>query len=248
MSKKGSNGSPKGTSAGIRPGRLRVIILLAIGAGALLIAIAGISTREPGDEYTRISGVNDGQRIFGGVRQLGDRLGKEDAPVQVQVFTDVQSIGAAEDFVEVVAPLANEEARQGEVKLLLRNRSLTRNPTQLSFFGIEAAAAQDAGWNYAWLMTQNLDLAEKDGIDEEFLELLAEAIERVELPIWRRDYRAGLEPDSEVTQRLEDYDKVAIDLGLRAAPAMVVAGRSGTKVLQDSPDLATVRQAINTVR
>jgi hypothetical protein len=29
---------------------------------------------------------------------------------------------------------------------------------------------------------------------------------------------------------------------------MVVAGRSGTKVLQDSPDLATVRQAINTVR
>jgi protein-disulfide isomerase len=70
----------------------------------------------------------------------------------------------------------------------------------------------------------------------------------VELPIWRRDYRAGLEPDSEVTQRLEDYDKVAIDLGLRAAPAMVVAGQSGTKVLQDSPDLATVRQAINTVR
>ena len=231
-----------------RPGRIRVILLLAVGAGALLIAIAGISTREPSDEYTRVAGVNDGQRIFGGVRQLGDRLGEEDAPVQVQVFTDVQSLQGAEDFEEVIAPLADAEARQGEVKLLLRNRSLTRNATQLSFFGVEAAAEQDAGWNYAWLMTQNLDLAEEDGIDEEFLELLAEAIERVELPIWRRDYRRGLEPDREVTQRLEDYDKVAIDLGLRAAPALVVAGPSGTEVLQDTPDLATVRQAIDTVR
>ena len=225
-----------------------MIILLAVGAAALLIAIAGIATREPGNDYTRVSGVNDGQRLFGGVRQLGDRLGEENAPVQIQVFTDVQSVTGAEDFVEVVAPLANAEARQGEVKLLLRNRSLTRNATQLSFFGIEAAAEQDAGWNFAWLMTQNLDLAEQEGIDEEFLELLAESIERVELPIWRRDYRRGLEPDSEVTRRLEDYDKVAIDLGLRAAPAMVVAGPSGTEVLQDSPDLATVRQAIDTVR
>ena len=225
-----------------------MIILLAVGAAALLIAIAGIATREPGNDYTRVSGVNDGQRIFGGVRQLGDRLGEQGAPVQVQVFTDVQSVIGAEGFVEVVGPLANAEARQGEVKLLLRNRSLTRNATQLSFFGIEAAAEQDAGWNYAWLMTQNLDLAEEEGIDEEFLELLAESIERVELPIWRRDYRRGLAPDSEMTKRLEDYDKVAIDLELRASPAMVVAGPSGTEILQDTPDLATVRQAIDTVR
>ena len=225
-----------------------MIILLVIAAAALLIAIAGIATREPGSEYTRVSGINDGQRFFGGVRQLGDRLGEEDAPVQIQVYTDVQSLQGAENFEEVVAPLANGEARQGEVKLLLRNRSLTRNATQLSFFGVEAAVEQDAGWNYAWLMTQNLDLAEEKGIDEEFLALLAESIERIELPLWRRDYRRGLEPDSEVTRRLEDYDKVAIDLGLRAAPAMVVAGPSGTEVLQDSPDLATVRQAIDTVR
>lgn len=225
-----------------------MILLLALGASALLIAIAGIATREPGNDYTRVEGVNDGQRIFGGVRQLGDRLGEEGAPVQVQVFTDVQSLQGAENFEEVIAPLANGEARQGEVKLLLRNRSLTRNATQLSFFGVEAAVEQDAGWNYAWLMTQNLDLAEEKGIDEDFLELLAEAIERVDLPLWRRDYRRGLEPDSQVTRRLEDYDKVAIDLGLRAAPAMVVAGPGGTEVLQDSPDLATVRRAIDIVR
>ena len=245
----GSNGTPAEPGKGeARPGRLRVIILLAVGFAALMIAIAGIATREPGNDYTRVEGVNDGQRIFGGVRQLGDRLGEEDAPVQIQVFTDVQSVVGAEDFVEVVAPIANAEARQGEVRMLLRNRSLTRNATQLSFFGIEAATEQDAGWNFAWLMTQNLDLAEQEGIDEEFLELLAEAIERVELPIWRRDYRRGLDPESEMTRRLEDYDKVAIDLGLRAAPAMVVAGPGGTEVLQDSPDLATVRRAIDIVR
>jgi hypothetical protein len=114
---------------------------------------------------------------------------------------------------------------------------------------LPAAVEQDAGWNYAYLMVRNLDRAERIGaIDQEFLTELAESIERVELPIWEEDFRQGFDPESATTRRLEEYDKVAIDLGLRAEPAMVVAGPSGTRVLQDSPDLAEVRSAIAAVR
>lgn len=235
--------------AGKRSGRLWILAALVISAGALLVAIVGMATREPSAEVTRLSGVNDSQRIFGGVRQLGDRLGFVDAPVQIQYFTDVQSVPGGENFLEVIPRLVDSEVRDGTVQLLFRNRSLTRNPTQITFYGVEAAELQDAGWNYAYLMVRNLDLAEEAGsIDEDFLTELAVGIERLELPIWRRDFERGLDPESAMTRGLEEDDKVSIDLGLRAEPAMVVAGASGTEVLQDSPDLARVRAAISRVR
>ena len=234
---------------GARPGRFWILLALIVAGGALLVGIIGLATKEASNEYVRVEGTTDAQRIFGGVRQLGDRLGFGDAPVQIQYFTDVQSIPGRENFLAVVPDLVETEVRNGDVQMLFRNRSLTRNPTQISFYGVEAAAAQDAGWNFAYLMVRNFDLAEEAGrIDEELLSDLAEGVERMELPIWKRDFERGIEPDSATTRRLEEYDKIAIDLGLRAEPAMVVAGPSGTEVLQDSPGLERVRTAIEAVR
>lgn len=231
-----------------RPGRVRVIILLLVAAGALLIGIIGLSTREPEGEYVRVTGVSDAQRIFGGVRQLGDRLGEEGAPVQVQYFTDVQSAGFRDQFLEVIPTLVTTRVRSGEVRLLLRNRSLTRNATELSFYGVEAAAEQDYGWNFAYLMVRNQELAKVQGLDREFLVELAESIEGLELVEWEAAFDAGLDPESEMTRSLEEQDSLAINLEIRAAPAMLVAGPGGTEILQDSPDLATVQRAIDSVR
>ena len=234
---------------GSRPGRLWILAALILAAGALLVAIVGMATREPSEEFSKISGVNDSQRIFGGVRQLGDRLGFGDAPVQIQYFTDVQSVPGGENFVAVVPPLVDSEIRNGTVQMLFRTPSLSRNPPQLSFYGVEAAELQDAGWNYAYLMVRNLDLAEETGaVNEEFLADIAEGIERLEEPVWRQNFAQGLDLESAMTRGLEEDDKVSIDHGLRAEPAMIVAGPSGTEVLQDSPDLARVRAAIARVR
>ena len=211
-------------------------------------AIVGMSTREPAREYRDVQGAGDAQRIFGGVRQLGERLGDEGAPVQIQVFTDVQSAGYADWFLEVIPALVNGPVREGDINLLLRNRSFTRNPTQLSFYGVEAAAEQDYGWNFAYLMVRNQDLAIELGLDADFLESLAESIEALEVPLWRDAYEAGLEPGSEMTASLEEQDKVAIDLELTAEPAVVVAGDGGTEVLMDAPELSDIQAAIGQVR
>jgi len=239
-----STASPESGGAAGRPGRFRVLGLLLIGITALVIAIVGMSTREPSNEFRGVEGANDAQRIFGGVFQLGERLGAGNSPVQVQIFTDVQAAGFSEWFLDVVPALTEGPVRAGEVQLLLRNRSLTRNPTELSFFGIEAAAEQDYAWNYAYLVVRNLDLAREVGLDAEYLEDIAEAIDGVELAVWKQDYERSLEPDSEVTKRLEEQDQLAIDLELRAQPALVVTGPGGTEILQDAPDLAAIRAAI----
>lgn len=239
---------PESPGASKRPGRYRILGILVVAFAVLTISIIGMSTREPGNEFRSVSGTDEAQRIFGGEFQRGERLGPGDAPVQVQVFTDVQDAGFSSWFDGVIPALVDGPVRDGSIQLLLRNRSLTRNPTELSFFGIEAAAEQDYAWNYAYLVSRNLDLAREVGLDDDFLQTIAESIERLELAVWKTDYEAALEPDSEVMQRLEDHDKLAIDLELRAEPALVITGPGGTEVLQDTPDLAEIEAAIGEVR
>ncbi|HMT06169.1 MAG: thioredoxin domain-containing protein [Solirubrobacterales bacterium] len=231
-----------------RPGQLRTLIILAVAAGALLIGLVGIATREPGQEYDDVVGVGDMQRIFGGVRQLDDRLGSDDAPVQMQLFLDAQSSTYRDQFLDTVPALVTGPVRDGTLKLLYRNRSLTRNATELSFYGIEAAARQGYAWQYAYLMFRNHEAAEESGLDEEFLTRLAESIENLEIEEWKQDFEEGLEDGSQMNADLQAQDQIAIDLEIRDQPAAVVNGPGGTEVVQDAPDLTELETAIGEVQ
>ena len=231
-----------------RPGQLRTLIILAVAAGALLIGLVGIATREPGQEYDDVVGVGDMQRIFGGVRQLDDRLGSDDAPVQMQLFLDAQSSTYRDQFLDTVPALVTGPVRDGTLKLLYRNRSLTRNATELSFYGIEAAARQGYAWQYAYLMFRNHEAAEESGLDEEFLTRLAESIENLGIEEWNQDFEEGLEDGSQMNADLQAQDQIAIDLEIRDQPAAVVNGPGGTEVVQDAPDLTELETAIGEVQ
>lgn len=231
-----------------RPGQFRTLIILAVAVGALLIGLIGMSTREASNEYEDVQGVQEMRQTIGGERQLDDRLGSDDAPVQMQVFLDAQSGTYRDQFFDTIPPLINGPVRSGDLKLLYRNRSLTRNATQLSFYGIEAAMNQNYGWQYAFLMFRNQELAKQVGLDEEFLTNLAESIEYLDLPQWEQDFKAGLENGSQMNADLQAQDQIAIDLEIRDEPAIVVNGPRGTEIVQDAPDLAQIEAAIDAVK
>lgn len=231
-----------------RRGRLRVLLLLALGAFALAVAIYEISTREAGDEYVRLQGVQESRRLFGGVPQEADRLGSADAPVTIQVFNDVQCSDCREPFLEALPTLAEEHARPGEVKLLYRHYSNSRNPIELGFYGAEAAAEQNYMWNYVFLFFRNQEEAERLGLDESFLEAVASGIEELDLDLWRRDLERGSGPDGALTARLERDEELGRDLRIRLGGAMVVTGPRGTRTLQEGPSLEEIEAAIAAVR
>lgn len=239
---------PEAEPAGRRPGRIRIVLILALAVTGLMVGIVGLSTQEPGEQFKDVIGAADSQRIFGGVRQLDDRLGSEDAPIKVQYFVDVQSSTYKDQFLETIPPTVSTDVRDGEVQFLLRNRSLTQNATELSFYGVEAAANQGYGWQFAYLMVRNQGEAEKHRLTEDFLETLAGAIPHLELPEWKEDFDEGVDPDSEMTADLQAQDELAIQLKIRDEPAFVVAGPGGTQVLQDAPDLDRLQLAIDEVR
>jgi protein-disulfide isomerase len=231
-----------------RRGRLWVIAILALALGALGYAIVNISTQKAGRAVVHVAGISEAQEIFGGVPQEGDRLGSEDAPVTIQIFNDLQCSSCREDFLSTIPALTENYARPGEVKLLYRHYSNGENPTELGFYGAEAAAEQGYGWQYAYLFFVNQKEAERFGIDQDFLDSIAGGVEELNAPEWEAAMEEDGQSDGPIAKRLQGYEELGSDLGIRTGQAAIVSGPTGTKTLQDGPKLGEIERAIEEVQ
>jgi protein-disulfide isomerase len=233
--------------AGHRRGRWLVLAALGLAVVALIAAIADLSTREPDPSKVEIEGIGDAQRLFGGIRQSGDRIGPPDAEVAIEVFDDLQCSPCREQFLSTVPALVEELVRPGELRMEYRHYSFSANPQQLGFFGAEAAAEQGYAWQYAYLFFRSQAEAERLGVDEDFLRSVAGAIPELDLEEWQDylDEEGG--PDGEIRRTLAVYEELGRDLRIRAEPAAIVSGPSGTRILQDSPSLREIRAAVEAV-
>ncbi len=227
-----------------RRGRLWVILILALGATALVYSVVNISTQKADKNIVHIAGIEDAQRIFGGVPQEGDREGSADAPVTIQVFNDMQCSSCREDYLSTIPQLVENYARLGSAKLLWRHYSNAENAEELSFFGAEAAAEQGYGWQYTYLFFRNQEEAEKHGVDQDFLDSVAGGVEELNFPEWEEDLEKDGQSDGPIAHRLEGYEELGQQLGIRLGQGMIVTGPNGSETLQEGPSLAEVEAAI----
>lgn len=230
-----------------RRGRLWVALVLGLGLLALGYVIVNLSTKEAGDEVVHIAGISEAQEIFGGVPQEGDRLGSDDAPVTVQLFNDLQCSNCSEDFLAAIPALAEKYARTGDVKFLYRHYSNSESPTELGFFGAEAAAEQGYGWQYTYLFFRNQDEAERFGVDQEFLDSVAGSIGELDVPEWKEFLEEEGGADGAITKRLEADEELGRGLGIRYGQAAIVSGPGGSRTIQDGAELGQIERAIAAV-
>ncbi len=231
-----------------RRGRLWVLAILALALFGLGYLVVEISTQKEGPAVVHVDGIGDAQRIFGGIPQEGDRLGSSDAPVTIQVFNDMQCSNCREDFLGTIPSLAEDFARPGDVQLLYRHYSNSENTEELSFYGAEAAAEQGYGWQYIYLFFRNQDEAGHFGVDQNFLDSIAGGVEELNGPEWEEDLEDKGGPGGAISKRLEGYEELGRDLGIRVRQAMIVNGPNGTETLQDGPSLGQVERAIEAVQ
>lgn len=231
-----------------RRGRIWVVLLLAIGLLAVGYLVVSVATVKPGDPVVHVAGIADAQELFGGVPQEGDRLGSSNAPVTIQVFNDLQCANCREDFLSTIPSLTEDYARPGDAQLLYRHYSNSENVTQLGFFGAEAAADQGYGWQYVYLFFRNQEEAGHFGADQNFLESVAGGIEELNFPEWKDDLEENGGPGGAISKRLEGYEELGSNLGIRVRQAAIVTGPKGTETLQDGPSLGQIDRAIAAVR
>ena len=230
-----------------RRGRLWVVVLLALGAIALGYALVNISTQKPSNDVVQIAGIEDAQRLFGGVPQEGDRVGSSDAPVTVQVFNDLQCSSCQEAYLSTIPALVEKYARPGDVQFDWRHYSNAENPEELGFYGAEAAAEQGYGWQYTYLFFRSQDEANKFGVDQSFLESVAGGVEELNFPEWKEDLEKKGQSGGPIAKRLEGYEELGQNLGIRTGQALILSGPGGSETLQDSPSLAEIEAAIKRV-
>ena len=145
--------------------------MLAVGVGYAIIAIA---VGEGGPQAIEIQGRPEVQKLIAGIRQEEERLGSSDAPVEIELFTDIRFVPGAEFQREVVDPVIAEYVRTERAQINLRHFSFGRTAVTEAAIAADAAGAQGHQWQYAELVMRNLGIVDEDGVDEEFLNEIAE--------------------------------------------------------------------------
>jgi len=217
--------------------------LLVVGGGALVAAIVSIAVGEGGPQAQEIGGVNEVQRIFGGIAQEGAELGPEDAETVVTVFNDIQCEPCAAYEIDVIDPLVEEYARTGEARFEFRHFSLAPNDTTVAAIAAEAAGEQARQWQYLDTFVRNQEAAISRDVDDDVLREIAEAVPQLETDQWLEDF------DSPRSEELVREDAMlAAELELPADPAVVVSGTGGQRELIESPSSEQIESAIAEVR
>jgi protein-disulfide isomerase len=195
-----------------------------------------------GPKPATIGGVNDVQRIFGGIPQEGAYIGPEDADTTITVFNDLQCSPCADFETDVVDPLVERYARTGEARLEFRHFSLAPNDTTLAAIASEAAGVQSRQWQYLDTFVRNIDATKTRAVDETYLREVAEAVPELDPEQWADDFD---DPDAE--ERVRADAMLAAQLKLPAQPAVVVSGPGGTRQLIETPSLEDIEAAVDQV-
>jgi protein-disulfide isomerase len=210
-----------------------------VGIVAIAAALISIAVGESGPRPQDVGGINDTQRVFGGIEQAGDAIGPADAEITVSVFNDLQCSACATYHRSTVVPLIESYARTGEARVELRHFSIAPNDTTLAAIAAEAAGEQARQWQFADLFFRNQGLARERGVDEALLREIAVAVPQLEISEWEQAYGSA---QSEEAVRADAM--LASELELPAEPAVVVDGPGGTRTLIESPALEGIEAAI----
>lgn len=224
------------------------LLTLIIGVG---YAIYSIAVGEGGPQAdVELEGRPAVQDRIAGLRQLGARLGDADAPVRIDLFTDLRAVEAAEFQEDVVDPVIAEYVRPGRAQIYLRHFSFGRTSVTEPAIAADAAGEQGHQWQYAEIVLANLGNAPPRGLDEEFLRELAEVTPGLEVEEWREVFDAELErqrQDPDYESAVDEDGEAAFELELPAQPALLISGPGGEERLVDTPSLDEARAAIERV-
>jgi protein-disulfide isomerase len=226
-------------------------VIIAVVVAGVAISIVSISIGNGGPNTVAYEERGEVQGLIAGIAQDGARLGEEDAPVEIELFTDVRSIPGAAFQKEVVDPIIEDYVREGRAQISMRHFSFGRTGVTEAAIAATAAGEQGHQWQYAEIVMRNLENAGPQGIDENFLKGAAEVTPGLEdLDAWEDAFAKELaaqsdDPDYESAVDLDG--KLAFEEKLPGEPAMFITGIGGVEKLVNAPSLEEVQAAIERV-
>jgi Thioredoxin len=225
------------------------VIIVAVVVG-VAYSIYAISVGEGGPNTVAYEERGEVQGLIAGIPQEGARLGEEEAPVEIELFTDVRAIPGATFQREVVDPIIEEYVREGRAQISMRHFSFGRTGVTEAAIASTAAGEQGHQWQFAEIVMRNLENAGPQGIDENFLKGAAEVTPGLVIDEWDEAFAAELaaqSDDPDYESAVDRDGELAFEAELPGEPAMFITGIGGAEKLDATPSLEEVRAAIERV-
>ena len=199
-----------------------------------------------------LQGAGEANDLFKGIPQTGLVLGKPSAPVEMEMFIDVQCPICQFYEVNNLPTIVQKYIRTGKVQLHLQPWAFLGGAGSQSFsgrLGLIAAAAQNKGFQYAKVLYDNQGAEESGWLNGQMMANIAASVTGLNLAQWQKDANS-----SAAKSIASDVDKLAAKGHVTGTPTVLV-GRTGGNLqnvltpqqiaANQSPTLAETEQALD---
>lgn len=194
--------------------------LLAAGLAPLIaVSLAGGGGRTPNRVVNR-----EVAALLADIPQQGNALGRQNAPVTLRVYTDLECLTARGWVVELLPAIIKRFVRSGEMRIEFRSfKTDTHNPT--TFLNQQAAAsaagAQDRLWNFVETFYYEQGKEYTPYATERYIDGIAAQVPGLQLTDWHHYRQSG-----RLAEQVVADDREVRELGFHDTPAFML-GRTG---------------------
>jgi protein-disulfide isomerase len=210
---------------------MRLLVVLAAAA----VAVAGLMV-----VLSQLGGGGP-QEALAGVPQDGTRLGRDDAPVTIQLYEDFQCPACGQFARETLPKVVERHVELGDAKLVSETLVFIGPDSVPAARAAFAAGQQVRYWQYAALLFENQGAENSGYVTDEFLTNLARQTEGLDVNEWNEARQSGFEKELLAAQQRAEED------GVNSTPSLVVSGPDGRVTLRGAVPAEDVDAAIQEV-
>jgi protein-disulfide isomerase len=160
--------------------------------------------------------------LFKGIPQTGLVLGKPSAPVEMEMFIDVQCPVCQNYEVLNLPTVVNKYIKTGKVQLHLEPWAFLGAQSFTGRLGVIAAAAQNKGYQYAKVLYDNQGQEESGWLSGQMMASIAASTTGLNLAQWQKDVNSAA-----AKSVAAEADKLATKFKVSGTPTILVGTTGG---------------------
>jgi protein-disulfide isomerase len=233
-------------------GGIALIVVIAI-VLAVVLGSGGSSNKSTSGDLPAVGNCNssvalagacDANALFKGIPQQGLVLGKPTAPVEMEMFIDVQCPICQQYEVNNLPTIVQKYIRTGKVQLHLQPWAFIGPQSKTGRLALIAASFQNKGFEYAKVLYDNQGQEDSGWLTDSMMGQIAASVNGLKV-----QQVLSEKNDSAASTIASKVDALAKKANVQGTPTILI-GRTGSK-LQDimppgyAPTLQITEQAIN---
>jgi protein-disulfide isomerase len=219
-----------------------VALILAAAIVAAVLALTGKSSSSS-SSGVQLSDVAAVRRLFAGIPQRGNVLGRPSAPVTLVEYVDLQCPFCQAFETQVMPKLVPRYVRKGEVKVVMRPIAFIGPDSERGRFAALAAARQNRLFDFSELLYFNQGPENSGWLDDAMIRRAAASIPGLDVGTL-----LGERNSASVRSQAVGYDSQAQADGVQSTPTLLVGRTGGALKQTGGNDLGSVTAAIRSAQ